>query len=166
MKPCPFCGCTKSKITEYDCDTWRTCVECNASTASFASSKEANAAWNAARVYEDFTRSNGVGRIAAERKRQRDKEGFTDAHDDSHKNGQLAMAGACYAMGTLDIYTGTVRAVHGLHRKAGIIERPHLVWPWAPEWDKRSKHSRLRQLEIAGALIAAEIDRLVRGGHR
>lgn len=37
-------------------------------------------------------------------------------------------------------------------------------WPWPTEWDKRGKHSRHRQLEIAGALIAAEIDRLRRAG--
>ena len=30
------------------------------------------------------------------------------------------------------------------------------------EWDKRGKHERIRQLEIAGALLAAEIDRLLR----
>jgi hypothetical protein len=32
---------------------------------------------------------------------------------------------------------------------------------WAPEYDKRGKHDRLRRLEIAGALIAAEIDRII-----
>jgi hypothetical protein len=54
-------------------------------------------------------------------------------------------------------------------------------WPWFDEvpetryaddnswrrvkvWDKREKHDRMRRLEIAGALIAAEIDRLEAGG--
>jgi hypothetical protein len=32
-------------------------------------------------------------------------------------------------------------------------------------WDKREKHSRIRRLEIAGALIAAEIDRLTADGN-
>lgn len=35
-------------------------------------------------------------------------------------------------------------------------------WPWDVAWDKRYKHDRLKQLAIAGALIAAEIDRLER----
>jgi len=51
-------------------------------------------------------------------------------------------------------------------------------WPWfdevevtrygdglttqVPAWDKRKKHNKLRRLVIAGALIAAEIDRLQR----
>ena len=40
-------------------------------------------------------------------------------------------------------------------------------WPakWSAAWDKRSKHNRLRRLTIAGALIAAEIDRLGRKEH-
>jgi hypothetical protein len=39
------------------------------------------------------------------------------------------------------------------------------AWPWSRNWDKRDKHSRTRRLEIAGALIAAEIDRLVSDPH-
>ena len=38
------------------------------------------------------------------------------------------------------------------------------AWPWEPQFDKRGKHSRIRCLTIAGALIAAEIDRLKRAG--
>lgn len=34
-------------------------------------------------------------------------------------------------------------------------------WPWSDAWDKRKKHDRIRQLSIAGALIAAEINRLL-----
>jgi hypothetical protein len=35
-------------------------------------------------------------------------------------------------------------------------------WPWEPEWDKRGSGDRMRDLVKAGALIAAEIDRLQR----
>ncbi|WP_321377022.1 hypothetical protein [Trichococcus shcherbakoviae] len=97
--------------------------------------------------------------IARERKRQIEVEGFDVKHDDRHSMGQLASAAACYAMGTRDIFTGTIGSV-------GTIDCPSPVWPFTPTWDKRAKHSRLKQLVIAGALIAAEIDRLYRGGHR
>jgi hypothetical protein len=36
------------------------------------------------------------------------------------------------------------------------------VWPWPAEFDKREKHGQKRSLEIAGALIAAELDRIER----
>lgn len=88
---------------------------------------------------------DGVERIAAERRRQIETEGWTPEHDDRHEHGELAIAAACYA----------------LH---GIYPSSLPVWPWAKKWDKRSKHGRVRRLEIAGALIAAEIDRLERAG--
>ena len=43
---------------------------------------------------------------------------------------------------------------------AELIATPY--WPWDKSYNKRHKHNRIRQLEIAGALIAAEIDRLLR----
>jgi len=85
----------------------------------------------------------GAERIAGERGRQIVEEGWTPEHDDRHAHGELAIAAACYA----------------LH---GIYPSPLPQWPWAKKWDKRSKHGRVRRLEIAGALIAAEIDRLQR----
>ncbi|HCT33652.1 MAG TPA: hypothetical protein DF966_10890, partial [Sulfitobacter sp.] len=41
-------------------------------------------------------------------------------------------------------------------------------WPseWDDEWDKRDQLDRRRKLVIAGALIAAEIDRLDRASKR
>jgi hypothetical protein len=44
-------------------------------------------------------------------------------------------------------------------RSTGIIGR---YWPWDREWWKPTPNNRIRELAKAGALIAAEIDRLQR----
>lgn len=100
---------------------------------------------------------NGVERIAAERKRQIEEEGFDHEHDVTHVFGELAVAASCYAAPEPIYVKREVR--HDL-----IITDP---WPWSDEWDKRHKvkpslDQRIRDLEKAGALIAAEIDRLLR----
>ena len=41
--------------------------------------------------------SKGAEMIAAERRRQVEKEGWTAEHDSGHPSGELAMAAACYA---------------------------------------------------------------------
>jgi hypothetical protein len=81
--------------------------------------------------------------IAAERQRQIDVEGWTPEHDDKHTTGALALAAACYAE------RGLGDATWDWH------------WPWSPDWWKPSKDP-IRNLAKAGALIAAEIDRLQR----
>lgn len=87
---------------------------------------------------------NGSERIAKERKRQIEVEGWNSEHDGNHGD-DLAWAAVCYAA------PGPVFESQGVD-----------PWPWESGWDKRKKHDRIRQLEIAGALIAAEIDRLLR----
>lgn len=92
----------------------------------------------------------GVELIAAERQRQIEQEGWTASHDEQHKTGQLALVAALYAT-----------PVPLFSVKNGDQELFWWdPWPWSRQWDKRRKHGRLRRLEIAGALIAAEIDRL------
>ena len=97
---------------------------------------------------------NGIERIAKERQRQIDKEGFSAAHDDGHKAGEIATAAACYAAGGHIYKLWTAGEEHGFN----FVE----MWPWSEDWDGRRKFDRVRQLEIAGALCAAEIDRLIR----
>jgi hypothetical protein len=110
---------------------------------------------------------NGIERIAAERERQMSVEGWTIAHDDQHRDGELAAAAICYASpveikGRFEqpINCGCREAMcpHSMVTKTVWLD----PWPWDQDWDKRKKHERIRQLEIAGALIAAEIDRLER----
>jgi hypothetical protein len=88
---------------------------------------------------------NGAERIVAERQRQVSEEGWTPEHDDQHDLGELARAAACYA---------TPRLLGG--------SLPPQDWPWAVKWWKPTPNDRIRELEKAGALIAAEIDRLLR----
>lgn len=87
---------------------------------------------------------NGHRLIADERIRQIDEEGWTPEHDDQHVNYELRRAARCYAL-------------PGLNATSKVPEG----WPWAPEWWKPSDHP-LRNIVRAGALIAAEIDRMLR----
>lgn len=84
----------------------------------------------------------GAELIAQERQRQESVEGWSRFHDDTHKRGQLARAAACYALQHTSVSGRAVR------------------WPWARAWWK--PRDPIRNLVKAGALIAAEIDRLQR----
>jgi len=90
---------------------------------------------------------DGVELIAFERQRQINQERFDAEHDDEHGNGELAKAAVCYAL----------KAATGCF---GSDFTP-IAWPWEPSWWKPSGHP-IRNLVKAGALIAAEIDRLQR----
>lgn len=109
---------------------------------------------------------NGAELIAAERRRQIEIEGWTPAHDDEHVHGELAAAAACYVAhnpqkmcvreGVADISGGRGECVvYG--KKEFTVP---MTWPktWHPAWWKPS--DRITDLAKAGALIAAEIDRL------
>lgn len=89
-----------------------------------------------------------IDEIAAERQRQRDSEGWDDAHDDAHTDGSLATAAACYAMSGAGC------------QPAFIARVKSSIWKWAPTWWK-PKNKR-RDLVRAAALIVAEIERLDR----
>ena len=94
----------------------------------------------------------GIELIAVERQRQIAVEGWTPEHDDEHDAGQLSEAAACYA---------DLAAYQGSHVDSPIDKRPPMGWPWSPDWWKPSP-DLIRNLVKAGALIAAEIDRLQR----
>lgn len=80
--------------------------------------------------------TSGVRQIAVERRRQVDEEGFCAGHDSRHTDGSLCEAAVAYLTGNPN------------------------RWPssWAIKWYKPT--TRLRDLTKAGALVAAEIDRL------
>lgn len=93
---------------------------------------------------------NGAQLIAEERQRQVNVEGWSAEHDDKHYDNEMAWAAICYVK----------RANIGpsYHPQT----RPPLsAWPWDDECWKPSE-DRVRNLVKAGALIAAEIDRLQR----
>jgi len=102
----------------------------------------------------------GVELIAAERERQVSQEGWTEEHDDDHGDGQMANAAACYAM-TQKI-PSVVGIIPGTTRSPEQRVRMPKLWPWEAECWKPCPTDRVRELVKAGALIAAEIDRLQR----
>ena len=93
----------------------------------------------------------GIELIGEERERQLEKEQWDLGHDLEHFAGDLALAGACYAVNKHPRAFFCVSSKYSYH--------PWDAFPFSKKWDKREKHDRLRSLTIAGALIAAEIDR-------
>ena len=91
---------------------------------------------------------SGVELIAEERERQINKEGFNWRHDDSHDCHQLSDAAIVYAA------------------PAPLRYQVMNWWPWDKKWLKEDTSfttaGRIKELTKAGALIAAEIDRLQR----
>lgn len=86
----------------------------------------------------------GIELIAEERERQKQIEGWTPEHDDAHEAEEMLQAAICYCG-------------HAASYEMNLSDVP---WPWAQEWWKPS--NPIRDLTKAGALIAAEIDRLQR----
>ena len=89
---------------------------------------------------------SGIERIAAERRRQIEKEGWTPERDSAYKKRELVSAAVCYALHDFPPSPNDIHAFLTKH------------WPWSFSWWKPT--SEIRNLEKAGALIAAEIDRL------
>lgn len=91
----------------------------------------------------------GVIAIANERLRQIEVEGWTPDHDAQYRDGSLTMAAICYA-----------EWEHYEHPDGDDADRIPINWPWSNDWWKPA--GRRRNLEKAGALIAAELDQLIR----
>ncbi len=109
--------------------------------------------------------SDGLKAIAAERSRQIEQEGWTAHHDDAHGDGSIALAAACYAMfaAVSDNARGSTQLPGSLTNDGEEIEGWAAflsIWPWERRFWKPT--TRVRDLEKAGALIAAELDRLIR----
>jgi len=85
----------------------------------------------------------GIELITEERRRQIEEEGYIPENDIKlNKNNEL-----------------TYTAIYFIHPNKRIAKK---FYPkqWNKIWAKKDKHDRIKQLKIAGALIAAEIDRL------
>ena len=85
----------------------------------------------------------GAALIAEERQRQIEVEGYTLEHDAAHwESLDLVRAAVVYAL---------PEPLRGKHFS---------LWPWDEEYWKPTPNDRVRELVKAGALIAAEIDRI------
>jgi len=110
-------------------------------------------------------------RIRQKRASNEGGEGYTSEHDDYYRGGELALAAACYA------------APHKIYIHRTVNNGHHFTDPWPWPWEKHGQyaatpdqpeinaatpalpeitHKRIKELAKAGALIAAEIDRLQR----
>lgn len=90
----------------------------------------------------------GAELIAEERQRQIEVKNWQN--DDSYVNEELVMAGVSYALAER----------HRDFNPRSVI--PPVGWPWMNEVWKPTPKNRIKELAKAGALIAAEIDRLQR----
>jgi len=93
--------------------------------------------------------SKALDDVKAERQRQVEVEEWTPERDDHYLAGQLAVAGASYAVSSV------VTQLTGENMK----ELPGF-WPWDKEWFKPK--SPRQDLVRAAALLVAEIERLDR----
>jgi hypothetical protein len=109
-------------------------------------------------------KKTGIELIADERARQISQEGWTPEHDDKHDVRELARAASAYVRlyveraWLVDNELGVPSCNAG--PKAYKKEEMHGYWPWAKKYWK--PETPLKTLVKAGALIAAEIDRLNR----
>jgi hypothetical protein len=94
---------------------------------------------------------SGANQILDERGRQRDIEKFTHEHDDQWKGGELVNAAMSYLSATKADREAFANGYLG-------YSRSREYWPWDMAWWK--PRDRISNLVRAGALIAAEIDRL------
>lgn len=89
--------------------------------------------------------ATGIDWIGLERRRQKSTKGYDAAHDATHDKGELVFAAIVYL-------------TRAACEAAGIELDLDLLWPWdKSEMNTRAGGTRL--LIIAGALIAAELDR-------
>jgi len=116
----------------------------------------------------------GVDLIAEERQRQINEEGFDASHDSQYGMDELALAAVAFAA-PCRMYTLPQTTEKGFE-----FLDPFQLTHWDEKWDYRKKleeaiagltgmdrarakrEFRARVLTVAGALIAAEIDRLQR----
>ncbi len=103
-------------------------------------------------IYGHPMESRGVFVIDAERRRQLYQEGYDSRHDREHVRGELADGAAAYAM--------TEESLKKYMLWSPNPDVPSL-WPFEEAMYKPTPNNRVRQLAKAGAMIAAEIDRLM-----
>lgn len=107
------------------------------------------------KVYRtDFPSTSGIAWIALERARQFVVHGYDGNHDDEHQAQELPRAAMAYLMAGMEPQG----------RLQGIP--PWEAWPWSNEQGFVPQKTRVENLAAAGAMIAAEIDRVQRETER
>lgn len=111
----------------------------------------------------DPASADAIDRIAAERLRQINGEGWTVEHDDEHAGGEIALAAAAYALAASNndvAFSGLGKAPFRAERNFGSTSLRYFVWPWDKDWFKPTTTER--DLEKSGALVVAEMARCSR----
>jgi hypothetical protein len=108
----------------------------------------------------------GTQLIAEERERQISQEGWTPENDDKYDIGQLCSAATSYlfagdCLANAGVMNKKYKCTPKSLKKEILGTSKFLAWPFDDEWLKISDDP-IRSLTKAGALIAAEIDRLQR----
>lgn len=143
---CPKCAEKMARIKKLE-SALRELVRVNETSAGDDEREWAGAMLAAHEALGEDETMNGTTLISIERSRHASK-GFDAAHDRTHSNSDMAKAAMCY----ID------EAIYDLHNRDGC-DVP-CDWPWEARWWKPSG-GKIRNLVKAGALIAAEIDRLL-----
>jgi len=81
---------------------------------------------------------------------------WTNSHNDALTEGELAEASACYSA-----FTAGHQTLIGV-RNGMVMAGNGDIFPFDKEWDNRKDNHKIKNLQIAGALIALEIERLQR----
>jgi hypothetical protein len=108
----------------------------------------------------------GAALIYQERERQIKAEGWAAEHDDAHRNRELTDAAGCYmdasicAQDDLEFMPSLTEMVCDWECGESLNHWPFEKKGWKPSDDP------IRNLVKAGALLAAEIDRLQRAAKR
>lgn len=98
----------------------------------------------------------GISQLVSERFRQITEEGYSVERDAQlYLHNELAYAASCY----LDVAIIAAEALESGNKSSieDWMNYAPAVWPWDKRWWKPSKDP-IRNLEKAGALIAAQID--------
>lgn len=104
----------------------------------------------------------GIELISEERKRQIEVKGWSNLNDDQYVSNELIDGASCH----LDHAKESNWCADHCSDWPNTTRRlsPPGKWPWARNWWKPNTSDPIRDLVKAGALIAAEIDRLQRKG--
>lgn len=105
--------------------------------------------------------TQGSDLIAAERESQIDDRGQDSGLDPAHDDGDLAFAAACLAAPTTIYLVRTFSAPDGDTGSARWVEPWPIGWERPARSQQRTHEERVEELTKAGALIAAELDRLL-----